>query len=76
MPDGALSGFSPFAERNEPFIAAESDDFLVVFKPAGMHSAPLPAERKDAFPSRPTPGVDLEGKASIWHPGSPARVLT
>lgn len=36
-----MRGFAPFQAAADPFIAGESERFLAVFKPAGMHSAPL-----------------------------------
>jgi len=36
-----VRGFAPFQAAADPFIAGESERFLAVFKPAGMHSAPL-----------------------------------
>jgi 23S rRNA pseudouridine1911/1915/1917 synthase len=33
--------FAPFEAAAEPFIVGESERYIAVFKPAGMHSAPL-----------------------------------
>ena len=47
--------FSPFEAAAEPFIAGESGRYLAVFKPAGMHSAPI--ARGDAAASERLPAA-------------------
>jgi 23S rRNA pseudouridine1911/1915/1917 synthase len=45
--------FAPFEAAAEPFIAGESGRYVAVFKPAGMHSAPLARGEKAAAESVP-----------------------
>ena len=47
-----MRGFAPFEATAEPFIAGESGRFLAVFKPAGMHSAPIARDGVDAAAAR------------------------
>lgn len=38
---GSIRGIEPFQHIENPFLSAATEDYLAVFKPAGMHSVPV-----------------------------------
>ncbi len=63
-----MRGFAPFQAAADPFIAGESERFLAVFKPAGMHSAPMPGGRL-------VPHLDVPADRAGVAAGAPAQSL-